>query len=176
MSILKKTWSIVDIKLESHIMNVRFWGTRGSIAVPGKETIMYGGNTTCLEMTLESGKKIIVDAGTGIRALGNKLLAGKDKDKPGFEQIKKAAIKAIKGVLAEIKKNYEIEMHITCIIAGVGTVSTFEFLKSEIEAEEEGEETEGAETIGQKFVLVGKVESSCRRIEEATYRLAVAIQ
>jgi len=78
MSILKKTWSIVDIKSESHIMNVRFWGTRGSIAVPGKETIMYGGNTTCLEMTLESGKKIIVDAGTGIRALGNKLLAEKE--------------------------------------------------------------------------------------------------
>ena len=78
MSILKKTLSVVDINSESHIMNVRFWGTRGSIAVPGKETIMYGGNTTCLEMTLESGKKIIIDAGTGIRALGNKLLAEKE--------------------------------------------------------------------------------------------------
>jgi phosphoribosyl 1,2-cyclic phosphodiesterase len=58
-------------------MKVKFWGTRGSIAVPGKETILYGGNTTCLEMTLEGGKKIIIDAGTGIRALGNKLLEEK---------------------------------------------------------------------------------------------------
>ena len=58
-------------------MKVKFWGTRGSIPVPGKKTIMYGGNTTCLEMTLESGKKIVIDAGTGIRALGNKLLEEK---------------------------------------------------------------------------------------------------
>ena len=74
MSILKNTWAVMDINYGSHNMKVRFWGTRGSIAVPGKETIMYGGNTTCLEMTLESGKRIIIDAGTGIRALGNKLL------------------------------------------------------------------------------------------------------
>ena len=55
-------------------MKVKFWGTRGSIPVPGIETIIYGGNTTCLEMTLESGRKIVIDAGTGIRALGNDLL------------------------------------------------------------------------------------------------------
>lgn len=54
-------------------MKVRFWGTRGSIAVPGKNTTIYGGNTTCLELTLESGKTIIIDAGTGIRPLGEKL-------------------------------------------------------------------------------------------------------
>ena len=58
-------------------MKIKFWGTRGSIAVPGKETILYGGNTTCLEMTLESGKRVIIDAGTGIRPLGDKLLAEK---------------------------------------------------------------------------------------------------
>lgn len=56
-------------------MKIHFWGTRGSIAVPGKETAVYGGNTTCLEITLQSGKKVIVDAGTGIRALGDKLVA-----------------------------------------------------------------------------------------------------
>jgi phosphoribosyl 1,2-cyclic phosphodiesterase len=54
-------------------MKVKFWGTRGSIPVPGKDTIIYEGNTTCLEMNLMSGKKIIIDAGTGIRALGNEL-------------------------------------------------------------------------------------------------------
>ena len=54
-------------------MKIKFWGTRGSIAVPGKETIRYGGNTTCLEITLESGRVVVIDAGTGIRGLGEKL-------------------------------------------------------------------------------------------------------
>jgi len=56
-------------------MKVKFWGTRGSIPVPGKDTTTYGGNTTCLEITLESGRTIIIDAGTGIRPLGQQLLA-----------------------------------------------------------------------------------------------------
>ncbi|MBW1900282.1 MAG: MBL fold metallo-hydrolase [Deltaproteobacteria bacterium] len=54
-------------------MKVRFWGTRGSIPVPGKDTINYGGNTTCVEITLESGRRVIIDSGTGIRALGDHL-------------------------------------------------------------------------------------------------------
>jgi phosphoribosyl 1,2-cyclic phosphodiesterase len=56
-------------------MKITFWGTRGSIAVPGKQTIRYGGNTTCLEVTLGSGRVVVIDAGTGIRALGDKLTA-----------------------------------------------------------------------------------------------------
>jgi phosphoribosyl 1,2-cyclic phosphodiesterase len=60
-------------------MRIKFWGTRGSIAVPGRQTIRYGGNTTCLEITLESGRVVIVDAGTGIRALGDKLAAENEK-------------------------------------------------------------------------------------------------
>lgn len=56
-------------------MKVKFWGTRGSIPVPGKDTTIYGGNTTCLEITLEVGTKVIVDAGTGLRPLGRKLFA-----------------------------------------------------------------------------------------------------
>lgn len=54
-------------------MRVKFWGTRGSIASPGKETLRYGGNTTCLELTLEGERKVIVDAGSGIRNLGTEL-------------------------------------------------------------------------------------------------------
>jgi len=60
-------------------MRIKFWGTRGSIAVPGRQTIRYGGNTTCLEITLESGRVVIVDAGTGIRALGDKLATENEK-------------------------------------------------------------------------------------------------
>jgi phosphoribosyl 1,2-cyclic phosphodiesterase len=56
-------------------MNVRFWGTRGSIAAPGKDTVVYGGNTCCVQITLESGRMIVIDAGTGIRLLGDHLVA-----------------------------------------------------------------------------------------------------
>jgi phosphoribosyl 1,2-cyclic phosphodiesterase len=54
-------------------MKIRFWGTRGSIAVPGRDTTLYGGNTTCLEVRFESGQTVIIDAGTGIRRLGDAL-------------------------------------------------------------------------------------------------------
>ncbi len=54
-------------------MEIRFWGTRGSIPSPGPETLEFGGNTTCLEIILESGRRIVIDAGTGIRGLGNQL-------------------------------------------------------------------------------------------------------
>ena len=56
-------------------MQVRFWGTRGSIATPGPTTMHYGGNTSCVEVRLDDGALIIFDAGTGIRALGQALLA-----------------------------------------------------------------------------------------------------
>jgi phosphoribosyl 1,2-cyclic phosphodiesterase len=56
------------------MMKVKFWGTRGSISSPGTDTIRYGGNTTCLELTLESGRTLIIDAGSGIRKLGIELL------------------------------------------------------------------------------------------------------
>jgi len=52
---------------------VRFWGVRGSIATPGKDTVKYGGNTSCVEVRC-GNEIIILDAGTGIRELGNKLL------------------------------------------------------------------------------------------------------
>ncbi len=60
-------------------MRIKFWGTRGSIAVPGENTTMYGGNTTCLEITLQNERKVIIDAGTGIRALGQKLVLENEK-------------------------------------------------------------------------------------------------
>ncbi len=55
-------------------MKVKFWGVRGSIATPGKSTVRYGGNTSCTEVHLDDGNLIILDAGTGIRNLGNKLV------------------------------------------------------------------------------------------------------
>jgi phosphoribosyl 1,2-cyclic phosphodiesterase len=55
-------------------MKVRFWGVRGSIPAPGPETVYYGGNTTCIEVSLPDGYTIILDAGTGIRPLGLELM------------------------------------------------------------------------------------------------------
>lgn len=54
-------------------MMLRFWGVRGSIPVPGPETVRYGGNTTCLEIFTDAGAVIIIDAGSGIRPLGLEL-------------------------------------------------------------------------------------------------------
>lgn len=51
-------------------MKVRFWGVRGSIPVPGRETVRSGGNTSCVEVTSEDREVLILDAGTGIRLLG----------------------------------------------------------------------------------------------------------
>ncbi len=53
-------------------MHVRLWGTRGSVASPGPDTVRYGGNTACVEVRTTSGL-IVLDAGTGIRALGVNL-------------------------------------------------------------------------------------------------------
>ena len=54
-------------------MQVRCWGSRGSIPVSGQEYLKYGGDTTCIEIRSED-TTIIVDAGTGIRRLGNDLI------------------------------------------------------------------------------------------------------
>jgi phosphoribosyl 1,2-cyclic phosphodiesterase len=48
---------------------IKFWGTRGSIAVPGPETLRYGGDTTCVELRAD-GEIVVLDAGSGIRPLG----------------------------------------------------------------------------------------------------------
>jgi phosphoribosyl 1,2-cyclic phosphodiesterase len=54
---------------------LRFWGVRGSIPCPGPSTVKYGGNTTCLELRFgEREQLIIIDAGSGIRPLGDYLM------------------------------------------------------------------------------------------------------
>lgn len=56
-------------------MKITCWGARGSIPVSGQEYVKYGGDTTCIEIRSKAGDIIIIDAGSGIRKLGNKLLA-----------------------------------------------------------------------------------------------------
>jgi phosphoribosyl 1,2-cyclic phosphodiesterase len=52
---------------------VKLWGVRGSIPVPGPDAAGYGGNTSCVEVTTGDGCELILDAGSGIRALGAEL-------------------------------------------------------------------------------------------------------
>lgn len=54
-------------------MRIRFWGVRGTIPVPGPDTIRVGGNTSCIEIRTSDNQLIIIDAGSGIRRLGQKL-------------------------------------------------------------------------------------------------------
>jgi phosphoribosyl 1,2-cyclic phosphodiesterase len=55
-------------------MHVRIWGCRGSLPTPGRETVRYGGNTSCVEVSLPNGTVLVLDAGSGIRPLGLELL------------------------------------------------------------------------------------------------------
>ena len=55
-------------------MQVTVWGCRGSLASPGPATVRYGGNTSCVELRLEDGTVLVLDAGTGVRELGRTLV------------------------------------------------------------------------------------------------------
>ncbi len=60
-------------------VSVRFWGVRGSIACPGPATVLYGGNTSCVEVTCGS-ERVILDAGSGIMPLGMSFTPGAPVD------------------------------------------------------------------------------------------------
>jgi phosphoribosyl 1,2-cyclic phosphodiesterase len=60
--------------LPEQSMLVRFWGVRGTIASPGADTVRYGGNTSCVEVRCGE-HSVIFDGGTGIRKLGDRLIA-----------------------------------------------------------------------------------------------------
>ena len=52
-------------------MRVKFWGTRGTRPTPGRRTLRYGGNTTCIEVRDHEDNLLIVDSGSGIAELGS---------------------------------------------------------------------------------------------------------
>ena len=54
-------------------MRITIWGCRGSLATPGRGTLKFGGNTSCVSAELADGTLIVFDAGTGIRNLGMRL-------------------------------------------------------------------------------------------------------
>ena len=66
--------TMIDAPREHAVIEAACWGTRGSIASPGPDTVRFGGNTPCLEIRVQDGRRFIFDAGTGIRPLGVSMM------------------------------------------------------------------------------------------------------
>jgi len=60
-------------------VRVTLWGTRGSLAAPGPETVRYGGNTACVEVRGKRNALLVLDAGTGIQRLGAMVRGGRGR-------------------------------------------------------------------------------------------------
>ena len=61
------------------MLSLRFWGVRGSTPCPGPDTIIYGGNTSCVEIRADD-RLFIIDLGTGARLLGDELVVNAKKN------------------------------------------------------------------------------------------------
>ncbi len=70
----RKPVPAIDTEFDAEATRIRFWGVRGSIPTPGTSTVFFGGNTSCVEVRA-AGEIIILDAGSGMRALGHALAA-----------------------------------------------------------------------------------------------------
>jgi phosphoribosyl 1,2-cyclic phosphodiesterase len=57
---------------------VGFWGVRGTLPVPGEQSVIYGGNTSCISIEFPRGSFLVFDAGTGIKVLSDRLMARQD--------------------------------------------------------------------------------------------------
>lgn len=57
-------------------MALTFWGTRGTLPVPGEKSLKYGGNTSCVSLSLPREHFLIFDAGSGIKVLSDHLIKG----------------------------------------------------------------------------------------------------
>jgi phosphoribosyl 1,2-cyclic phosphodiesterase/ActR/RegA family two-component response regulator len=62
------------LEIINHNMTIQFWGVRGTLPVPSKNSLKYGGNTNCVTLSFAKKQFFIFDAGTGIKALSNDLI------------------------------------------------------------------------------------------------------
>lgn len=60
--------------MDDHKIIIQFWGVRGTLPVPGKDTVRYGGNTSCVTLNFPNKPLFIFDAGTGIKKLSDFLI------------------------------------------------------------------------------------------------------
>ena len=68
-------------------MRTRLWGTRGSIPTPGPETVIFGGNTACVEVVLDNGEILVLDAGTGAPLADRRGGLQSDNDSPRLHEM-----------------------------------------------------------------------------------------
>ena len=68
--------TVIEIIVDE--IEMTFWGVRGTLPVPGPKTLKYGGNTSCMTLQFAKGQFFVFDAGTGIKALSNHLMATRD--------------------------------------------------------------------------------------------------
>ena len=64
-------------KILADRLEIFFWGVHGTLPVPGEQTVRYGGNTSCVSVSLSKGQFFIFDAGTGIKALSDHIVKSK---------------------------------------------------------------------------------------------------
>jgi len=60
------------MKNQTH--KIKFWGVRGSFPSPRKDTVIFGGHTSCVEIRTAKDELIILDMGTGFLDLGSSLM------------------------------------------------------------------------------------------------------
>lgn len=75
MDAKRKSHLTIDDSILENRMVATFWGVRGTLPVPGKKTIRYGGNTNCVTLSIGSNECLIFDAGTGIKEFSNYLVS-----------------------------------------------------------------------------------------------------
>lgn len=56
-------------------LTLKYWGTRGTLPVPGADSLRYGGNTSCVTLEAKGEPLLIFDAGSGIKKLSDYLMA-----------------------------------------------------------------------------------------------------
>jgi len=66
-------------RIVSNELHLRFWGSRGTLPVPGRRSLRYGGNTSCVSLTFPGGGLFVFDAGTGIKDLGDELMRSAER-------------------------------------------------------------------------------------------------
>jgi CheY-like chemotaxis protein len=66
---------LYEPRIPASTLALRLWGTRGSIPTSGPDYARHGGNTTCME-AVHGDEYVLLDAGSGIRGAGERLLAG----------------------------------------------------------------------------------------------------
>lgn len=66
-------------KVFSDAIEITFWGVRGTLPTSGPDCLKYGGDTSCVSLDFSNGQSFIFDAGTGIKELGDQLMAGRQR-------------------------------------------------------------------------------------------------